>query len=435
MRTAIFGILFLSFAIGIHAGPAHAKNISNPLYALNKGSVSDSCLNKEEDVSKIGENAPVRRDIIVCTLVKAAPPELDYMLLRKNGGPHGIDPLLNALVPCPVSVGPASPSGHDAADPDSIPALTSDDYVELCKIFYTNLKAANITPEVRFKDKPNLLFIRQSLLALFQSAEYGRRNGFVVLREDWTDATSGLESANYRPLVNPFFDDVALIRYLSGETAFEVVRNNFTSPGGIPLPTYADTRNEQKVIKIGTSDGNELSVWAPIMTGYASPLDYAWSLLGNLDNTIEIKIAEKDQKTVSNLLLSDRKPEKDDTANIQLAIVKAAGDFAKTKPDGAKIGTLLNNNGDGSVIGSDDQQVTADAALGLRFRLIREYENHCSRLVPDTINLTATGAVRLIRTSLRFSRTSRPQAATNSRHSRRAASRRDLNLALLSIFR
>jgi hypothetical protein len=33
-----------------------------------------------------------------------------------------------------------------------------------------------------------------------------------------------------------------------------------------------------------------------------------------------------------------------------------------------------------------------------------------------------------------FSRTSRPQAATNSRHSRRAASRNDLNLALLSIF-
>ena len=44
------------------------------------------------------------------------------------------------------------------------------------------------------------------------------------------------------------------------------------------------------------------------------------------------------------------------------------------------------------------------------------------------------GGVRLTRTSLRFSRTSRSQAARSSRHSRRAASRSDLNLALLSIF-
>jgi lactoylglutathione lyase len=44
------------------------------------------------------------------------------------------------------------------------------------------------------------------------------------------------------------------------------------------------------------------------------------------------------------------------------------------------------------------------------------------------------GAVRQTRTSLRFSGASRSQAAINSRHSRRAASRSDLNLALLSIF-
>jgi hypothetical protein len=48
---------------------------------------------------------------------------------------------------------------------------------------------------------------------------------------------------------------------------------------------------------------------------------------------------------------------------------------------------------------------------------------------------TAQGAVRRMQTSLRFSWTNRSQAAINSRHSRRAASRSNLNLALLSIFR
>lgn len=44
------------------------------------------------------------------------------------------------------------------------------------------------------------------------------------------------------------------------------------------------------------------------------------------------------------------------------------------------------------------------------------------------------GGVRQTRTSLRFSRTSRSQTARSSRHSSRAASRSDLNRALLSIF-
>jgi len=51
------------------------------------------------------------------------------------------------------------------------------------------------------------------------------------------------------------------------------------------------------------------------------------------------------------------------------------------------------------------------------------------------LNSAFQGAVSLMRTRLRYSRTSRCYATRSSRHSRRAASRSDLNLALPSMFR
>lgn len=52
----------------------------------------------------------------------------------------------------------------------------------------------------------------------------------------------------------------------------------------------------------------------------------------------------------------------------------------------------------------------------------------------ETGDISLQGAVRLMRTGLRYPHASRCYAIRSSRHSRRAASRSDLNLALPSIF-
>ena len=87
-------------------------------------------------------------------------------------------------------------------------------------------------PSARFPKKAANVRARFSLLKLFNAAETGRINGFVVIRNKWSSELDGfteynastndtpraLSAFSYRPFVNPHLDDELLAEFVEDQT-------------------------------------------------------------------------------------------------------------------------------------------------------------------------------------------------------------------------
>lgn len=407
MKIIASNLLVLCVSAWLNVPVGHAQNVQNPLYLIPDKTAEKSKKHACKDYFE-PNGALEKRDLLLCVLHQSTKSDTEYSPLPVLSNAPPPAKLLVDLVPC------AKPSSEDReianktwiedkrkaqealvaqirAAKDSEGALQNlknysepqkgslyeyDDVLRRChKAAQGNIKA----PDLRFAKKEKALYQRQSLLALFQSAEYGKRNGYVVLRQDWSTPFpdgSKVEAKTFRPLVNQLDDDVALIRFLYNKPSFEVSKETEI----LRLLASDDTIETATNVTLPSGE----TVLKPIMTGYASPFDRVWSVVSKADDTIEIE-------NPPSILPTIWEP-KTNKATLQLAVLASSAEFAKSadKQEGAKIGTTRDGSGDGSVLEDDKPTITADIAIGLPYKWSREFGYTPSRFVPEKIDFTVT---------------------------------------------
>lgn len=418
---------------------ASAEDTKNPLYLVGGDVDKERC-----EKAYPHETGFLTRDRILCILTEKAKPEPG-----SNSGRDAINemtkiPLMEVLVPCTVPSAEdrrreaarvsikrdqweadqeeakskliaeiASISANLEAAPEELQAaikkklaeyerVLADQFSEPSQLYVlenvvprclvdkdTLIKA----PDLRFSKTSNNYFIRQSLLALFQSSEYGKRNNHVVLREEW-DVTLSLppkpnsdpntskqalqtlnySESRYRPLVDQFEDDLMLILYLLGEPAFEVVKEDDNVRS-----LSANNTNE------AAFDFRGKRFVPPVLTGFASPLDRGATFIQNAAKPKKFENPPQLTPLIRTPLTS--------SATLRLAVLKSPEEFSKSakKQEGAKIGTTIDGTGDGSVLDDDKPTLTADMAIGAPYKWTRTYAYNEGRVFnPEKTELVIT---------------------------------------------
>lgn len=226
----------------------------------------------------------------------------------------------------------------------------------------------DLKPEVRFKDQDSILHARTALLRLFEAAETGRSNGFVVVRmKPWAIQYDGesVYSERYRPLRNGRDDDLVLLKYLMDPDAgmFEVHCSRVYSPQ-IRQVSYYDEFEDLSHLEMLRAK-NYSGAESPLVQAMLDQEGDSKTDLVSARATPVPAIALYERVTDNDWFrgsYAETETEKKDW-KWTLALVEDSSAFVDR--DAASIGTVITSDAIGNGVGIDDLQVSVDLALGV----------------------------------------------------------------------
>lgn len=333
------------------AAHATAKDVRNPLYDLDpseKGICTGDPSGPGKDNLAVPDHPVVDRHKIIQELLNRYQVEFIYDEEAKNRSFNTM--LLNSIAPCHdrpeecIATGTAAPKPRTSQSTGSKPEPYSPEQ-------WVTKRAGS-----------NALAFRRALLRLFEAAETGRTNGFVVIADNkWAPISikrTGSEPltaspVSYRPLVEEMayevVDDVVIGRFIRGESAFTV---------------YCARDQEERdallnlSIQYHAADSSEVQGRREVAMAPAVPLDKLGQLPVWLSEERDLKMF----KTGSSELPEEGNADtsEDDEDNLpkgQLLIRKAPDEFPKSSGR-AKAASL------GRTFRGGDVELAADAAIG-----------------------------------------------------------------------
>lgn len=419
MKNYLFGMAVLACGMNL---PAVADVVRNPAYDLSRDKLCASpshgrritdekqsainAWNKNVTRQRVGEDVlwMVEPNHVLQNLLNRHPLKLNLTTARQEGFDEA---LLEAIAPC---------------------------HSDLSKCWADAEKAkAQPSPELRIDAaNPEALRFRRSLLRLFEAAETGRANGFVVLREDWLEALEAklnaeLASEKGRELVARVSTEltVKLVVGLDAERASDLIaelmhefadgevddefdrsgksiieKRRFSPTSYRPLvdevlddflirefvggrPSFA------VVCHTGEAGRTPLRFSSSDLPAIALPVALAGSLAGDetpakrsalallsAGNTNSIRTSTRSEAFARGLSQIGSSQKTDllkfpgYKAERQLVLLKSPDDFAKGSGDAeaASVGAVFGGSNEGSAL-------TVDAALGYRFKWSRDLTN------------------------------------------------------------